>query len=87
MKYFKNITSTSADFYIYGEIVSEKEKDFWTGEESKTEVDVNEFKEELDSLENTGITDFNIFINSPGGDVFASSTMVSLLKRFRQNTK
>ena len=86
MKYFKNITSTSADFYIYGEIVAEKEKDFWTGEESKTEVDVNEFKEELDSLENTGITDFNIFINSPGGDVFASSTMVSLLKRFRQNT-
>ena len=38
MKYFKNITSTSADFYIYGEIVAEKEKDFWTGEESKTEV-------------------------------------------------
>ena len=43
-------------------------------------------KNELDELQNKGIKDFNIYINSPGGSVFASSTIVSLLKRFKQNT-
>jgi len=42
IKYFKNVTSTSADFYIYGAIVDEKEADWWTGETSKTEIDINE---------------------------------------------
>lgn len=86
MKYFKNISSTSADFYVYGDIVDEKRTNFWTGEKSSTEVDTNEMKDELDELQNKGIKDFNIYINSPGGSVFASSTMVSLLKRFKQNT-
>lgn len=86
MKYLKNITSSSADFYVYGDIVDEKTKSFWTGEYSSTEVDTNEMKDELDELEGKGIKDFNIYINSPGGSVFASSTMVSLLKRFKQNT-
>ena len=78
-KYLKNLTKTSADFYVYGDIVDDK--DWWTGE---TAVDTNEFKTELDSL--TGVTDFNIYINSGGGSVFASSAMVSMLKRFRQNS-
>lgn len=83
-KYFKNITNTSADLYFYGTIVDEKEADFWTGEISKTDVDTMELKDELDKL--NGITDLNIYINSPGGSVFASSTMCSMLKRFRENT-
>ena len=86
MKYLKNITSSSADFYVYGEIVDEKLPSFWSGEVSSTEVDTNDFKNELDELEKQGISDFNIYINSPGGSVFASSTIVSLLKRFKQNT-
>lgn len=85
MKYFKNISSTSADFYVYGDIVDEKMPDFWTGEISSTEIDTNDMKNELDELQNKGIKDLNIYINSPGGSVFASSTMVSLLKRFKQN--
>lgn len=84
MKYLKNITSSSADFYVYGDIVDEKYPDFWTGEYSSTEIDTNELKDELDNLQN--VKDLNIYINSPGGSVFASSTMVSLLKRFKQNT-
>ena len=83
-KYFKNITNTSADLYFYGTIVDEKEADFWTGEISKTDVDTMELKDELDKL--NGITDLNIYINSPGGSVFASSTMVSMLNRFKENT-
>ena len=86
MQYFKNITSNSADFYVYGDIVDEKQPDFWTGEISSTEIDTNEMKNELDELQNKGIRDFNIYINSPGGSVFASSTIVSMLKRFKQNT-
>ena len=83
-KYFKNITGTSADFYLYGAIVDEKTPDWWTGEVSKTDVDTMQLKDELDNLK--GITDLNIYINSPGGSVFAGSTMVSMLQRFRENT-
>lgn len=79
-KYLKNVTETSADFYVYGAIVDDN-TDWWTGEESKTDVDPVKLKNELDSIEN--ITDFNIYINSPGGSVFASSAMVSMLNRFR----
>lgn len=84
-KYF-NLVGKSANFYVYGTIVNEKEPDYWTGEVSKTEVDPQEFKEELDELVDKGITDINIFINSGGGSVFASSTIVSLLKRYKENT-
>lgn len=83
LKYF-NLIGNSANFYVYGTIVDEKEPDFWTGEVSKTEVDPFLFKEELESLNN--ITDINIFINSGGGSVFASSSIVSILNRFRENT-
>nr|DAH20549.1 MAG TPA: putative ATP dependent Clp protease [Bacteriophage sp.] len=83
-KYLKNLTKTSADFYVYGNIVDENKPDLWTGEKSETAVDTNALKTELDSL--NGVTDFNIYINSGGGSVFASSAMVTMLKRFRQNT-
>lgn len=83
-KYLKNLTKTSADFYVYGDIVDENTPDWYTGEKSETAIDTMQFKKELDSL--TGITDFNIYINSGGGSVFASSAMVSMLKRFRDDT-
>lgn len=76
---FKNITSTSADIYLYGEIVQEKSVDWWTGEESETDVGLMDFKKELDSIGN--VQTLNLYINSPGGDVFVASTMVSMLQR------
>lgn len=76
---FKNITSSDADLFIYGEIVSEH--DDWFGSES--DVALTDFKEQLDSLGN--IKNLNMFINSPGGDVFAASTMISMLNRLKQN--
>lgn len=78
---FKNITSSEADLFVYGEIVQEKSVDWWTGEESKTDVGLMEFKEELDNIGN--VQKLNIYINSPGGDVFTASTMISMLQRIK----
>ena len=86
MKYLKNLMGNSADFYIYGEIVDEKVPDFWTGDISSTEVDPNELKDELDEAERQGVRDLNIYINSPGGSVVATSAIMSQLKRFKQRT-
>lgn len=74
---FKNITQNSADLYLYGEIVEEN----WEKWDDESGVSLTDFKKELDGL--IGIIDLNIYINSGGGSVFASSTMVSLLDRLK----
>ena len=79
---FKNITSSEADLFIYGEIV-EDDIDWWTGEQDQTLVGLLSFKEELDKLGN--IQKLNLYINSPGGDVFTASTMISMLNRLKSN--
>lgn len=76
---FKNVTSSEADLFIYGEIVSER--DDWFGSES--DVALTDFKEQLDNLGN--IKNLNMYINSPGGDVFSASTMISMLNRLKAN--
>ena len=79
----KNITQNSADIYIYGAICLEKERDWWTGEpiESDTDVYLMDFKKALDELENISL--INLYVNSPGGDVFVASTIVSILRRLK----
>lgn len=76
---FKNVTETEADLYIYGEIVQEKSVDFWTGAESTTDVSLMDFKEDLDNIGN--VQTLNLYINSPGGDVFVASAMISMIQR------
>lgn len=76
---FKNITSSEADLFVYGEIVQEKSVDFWTDRESETEVGLLDFKKELDNIGN--VKKLNLYINSPGGDVFVASAMISMLER------
>lgn len=78
---FKNITSSEADLFVYGEIVQEKSVDWWTGEESQTDVGLMDFKEQLDNIGN--VQKLNLYINSPGGDVFTASTMISMLQRIK----
>lgn len=56
---------------IYGVIDSEQ----WWGDETTPKV----FKEELDGLGE--IDTLNVYINSPGGDVFAGQAIYSILKR------
>ena len=75
---FKNITSKAADLFLYGEIV-EDDVDWWTGEKDPSLVGLLSFKQELDNIGN--VKNLNIYINSPGGDVFTASTMISMLQR------
>lgn len=76
---FKNETETSNDLYIYGAITSDKSDD-WMASES--DIDLSEFKEKIDSIMNNSI--LNIYVNSPGGSVFAASTMCSMLQRAKE---
>lgn len=79
---FKNFTETSKDLYIYGDIVSEKEPDWWTGYVSETDIDLKEFREAVEDLQSGQI--LNIYVNSGGGSVFAASAMISMLKRAQE---
>jgi ATP-dependent protease ClpP protease subunit len=72
---FKNVAENEYSLYVYGEIVSEK----WYN----SDVDIQDFKDAL-----AGIpfgSKLNMYVNSPGGSVFATSGMVSLLKRAKEN--
>jgi len=60
-----------ADIKIYGEITDLK---FWDDDVTPTE-----FQEELDALGD--LEQLNVFINSPGGSVFAGFTIYNILKR------
>lgn len=76
------IPNTSADLYIYGEIVTD-DVDWWTGNKDENLVGLQSFKKELDELGN--ISDLNIFMNTPGGEVFVATTMCSMLQRLKDN--
>lgn len=76
---FKNETEVSNDLYIYGAITSDKSDD-WMASES--DIDLNEFKEKLEEMSN--YSTLNIYVNSPGGSVFAASTMCSMLQRAKE---
>lgn len=68
---FKNMTSTEADLYLYIEIAS------WGG--GYAAHSAQSFKQELDNLGD--LDTLNIYINSPGGDVFEGNTIMNMLKR------
>ena len=76
------IPNQRADLYIYGEIVTD-DTDWWSGEKDENLVGLKSFKEELDKLGN--ISDLNIYLNTPGGEVFVASTMCSMLQRLKEN--
>lgn len=68
---FKNKTSNEADLYLYIQIAS------WGG--GYAAHSAQSFKQELDDLGQ--IDTLNIYINSPGGDVFEGNTIMNMLKR------
>ncbi len=70
---FKAIDDKQGELTLYGEISNET----WYGDE----VTPKEFKAGLDDLGE--IETLNVYINSPGGDVFAGQTIYSILKRHK----
>ncbi|MEE0547610.1 MAG: Clp protease ClpP [Peptococcaceae bacterium] len=68
----KNMTDTSANLYLYGDIVDDGWKWF---ESDITPQDV------LDQLEQLKGKTLNIYINSGGGDVFAGTAINNMLRR------
>ena len=76
------IPNISADLYLYGEIVTD-DTDWWTGEKDETLVGLQSFKKELDNL--GSISDLNIFMNTPGGEVFVATTICSMLQRLKDS--
>ncbi len=69
----KALDEKTGELTLYGEISNET----WWGDE----VTPKEFKSDLDDLGN--IDTLNIYINSPGGDVFAGQAIHSMLKRHK----
>lgn len=74
-KFWSFIKNSDAvgELQLYGEIASES----WWGDE----VTPKDFKNDLDKLGD--ISTLNVYINSPGGDVFAGQAIHSMLKRHK----
>ncbi|MED0672042.1 Clp protease ClpP [Aneurinibacillus aneurinilyticus] len=70
---FKNKTDDEADLYLYIEIAS------WGG--GYYAHSAKSFKQELDNLGD--IQTLNVFVNSPGGDVFEGVAIYNMLKRHK----
>lgn len=70
----KNLTDKSADLYIYGEIIDNT--DFKWDEADVMPDDVLNALNQVDGLDN-----LNIYINSPGGSVFAGLAIYNMLSR------
>lgn len=70
---FKAVDEKTAELTLYGEISDYS----WWGDE----VTPKEFKEDLDALGDIDV--LNVYINSPGGDVFAGQAIYSMLKRHK----
>lgn len=70
---FKVLDDKTGELTLYGEISDIS----WWGDE----ITPKQFKEDLDALNNISI--LNVYINSPGGDVFAGQTIYSMLKRHK----
>ena len=70
---FKAMDDKTGELTLYGEISDVT----WWGDE----ITPKQFKEDLDALGD--IDTLNVYINSPGGDVFAGQTIYSMLKRHK----
>jgi len=69
----KNLTDTSAELYMYGDIESRKFEDSDTVPE--------EVRDTLNRVKD--VEQLNIYINSAGGDVFAGLAIYNMLKRHK----
>ena len=73
----KNIDTTknSGELYIYGEIAEDK---WW-----ETDVTPQDITDSLAELE--GVKNIDVYVNSPGGGVFAGMAIYNILNRFSKD--
>jgi ATP-dependent Clp protease, protease subunit len=74
----KNQTSSSADLYIYGDIINNTG---WKWDDS--DVMPDDVKNLLNDIQDKN--DLNIYVNSGGGSVFAGLAIYNMLKRSKAN--
>jgi len=74
---FKALADNEGELYIYGEIANSNTD--WLSD--GTEITPKGFQEELAALGD--ISTLNVYINSPGGDVFAGNAIYAMLKRHK----
>ncbi len=71
-KFYNFVTNNNkSELYLYGAIVSEK----W----SEDDIVFKDFKTAIDGLNNDSTLE--IYVNSPGGEVFVTQSIISILKR------
>ena len=77
-----NEADNSAEINLYGEIVSNRPTDWWTGEPAEgLYIVLGEFLKELDGLEEKQRVTFHI--NSPGGEVSAGVAIYNRMKQMK----
>lgn len=64
----------ATELYLYGAIVSDK----W----DETDVNFSDFKNALDEIKDNGT--LNIYVNSPGGEVFVTDSIIAMLDRCKK---
>ena len=78
MKFFNLINKSKdiAELYIYGEIIG---GDKWEADD----VTIAEFKDQLENLDDS-VKTLNMYVNSPGGNVFITIAMLSQIERLKE---
>lgn len=75
-----NLTDTSAEIEVYGEIVENRPKSWWSGKPIDGLFFVSkEFNEQMEMLKN--VKNITVKINSPGGDLFVGVGVYNKLKQ------
>ena len=73
---------TSAEVYLYGEVLTKAPRDWWTDEKLEGDfIDLETFKTELAKIEDKEKFDFHI--NSCGGDYYAGLAIYNQIKQLK----
>ncbi|MCM1388077.1 MAG: Clp protease ClpP [Bacillus sp. (in: Bacteria)] len=76
-----NDEEDSAEVNLYGEVVSNRPVDWWSGEKIEgLYIVLEEFLKDIDTLKNKSSVIFHI--NSPGGEVYAGTSIYNRMKQF-----
>lgn len=79
---FVNDENDSAEVNMYGEVVEKRPTNWWTGEPlDGLYIPLDEFLKDIEKLKEKSSVTFHI--NSPGGDVFAGTTIHNRMKQFK----